>query len=745
MSDVLLQIAFETWEILKEASTFLLFGFALAGVLAVLVPSRIMTRLVGTGKIKSVLWGSALGIPVPLCSCGVLPTALGLWRQGATPGATAAFLIATPETGIDSISLTYALTDPVLTIARPLAGVLAAVAAGLATNFLGVPLMHADEARGYDGPDRQAQRWCAAVSDFTDVAEHGHSSGHGRSNTPTHDHDHFSPEERVLLGRLMTMTGLRDASVRVYRYAFHELLDDISYWLVLGMVLSGIVAAVLPADLIEQHLSGGLISMLAMLLISIPLYTCASSSTPLAAALVLKGLSPGAALVFLLAGPATNLSSLVVLLKALGTRVVAVYLSVVVGMALLAGWALDFAYSALAIHPRASFGTAGVFVPEPLKVVSAIALIALLAASMRRAHIPAEWVSLHDRIARLTGLSISAAQLWLAAIFVAAAVYLSSGLFQVAPGETAMKLRFGRIVAPTLDPGLHFRLPWPIESEQIIPLAKVRRMTFGFARPQLSREELTRALTGNRGVFGASSVPDSVRASGLMFQKEAASEDSFLLTGDSNLIDLRSTVQYCVKDALAYAFAIVDPDALMRSATLAAIRSVIATHSIDAIYTTARDEVEREVAHAVQSKLDKYGAGIEVVSFRLFYVHPPDVVHDAFRDVASAQEDKLRTVNRANIFAVEKVNESKGQAAAMVEQALAARDQDIKHAEGDAAAFTLQLDAYRKSPELTRFRLQLETIGAVLPGVRKIVRPGAGEVKDFDLWLLRPFAAGEGK
>src|SRR4051794_10847769 len=137
MIDVLLQVLLEIWEILEEASVFLLFGFLLAGTLAVLVPKGLFTRLLGTGKAKSVLWASVIGIPLPLCSCGVLPTALGLRRQGATSGATVAFLIATPETGIDSISLTYALTDPILTVARPLAGVLTALAAGFATNFLG--------------------------------------------------------------------------------------------------------------------------------------------------------------------------------------------------------------------------------------------------------------------------------------------------------------------------------------------------------------------------------------------------------------------------------------------------------------------------------------------------------------------------------------------------------------------------------------------------------------------------------
>src|SRR2546425_13139262 len=143
--DFLLGVLWATWDILKDASVFLLFGFLLAGVLAVLVPGRLLTRLVGAGKIKSVLWGSVLGAPLPLCSCGVLPTALGLRKEGATPGATVAFLVATPETGGDSISLTYALTDPLMTVFRPIAGVLTAIAAGILTNLFGVTRGVGDE------------------------------------------------------------------------------------------------------------------------------------------------------------------------------------------------------------------------------------------------------------------------------------------------------------------------------------------------------------------------------------------------------------------------------------------------------------------------------------------------------------------------------------------------------------------------------------------------------------------------
>src|SRR6202166_3328864 len=167
----------QTWEILEEASVFLLFGFLLAGMLGILLPGRLLTRLVGTGKIKSVLWGSVVGAPIPLCSCGVLPTALGLRKQGATPGATVAFLVATPETGVDRISLTYALTDPVMTVFRPVAGVATAIAAGLATNLFGVPgssatgrpLRPAKNPAARSGSDQ-----CQHAGDATEGLDHAH-------------------------------------------------------------------------------------------------------------------------------------------------------------------------------------------------------------------------------------------------------------------------------------------------------------------------------------------------------------------------------------------------------------------------------------------------------------------------------------------------------------------------------------------------------------------------------------------
>ena len=481
--------------------------------------------------------------------------------------------------------------------------------------------------------------------------------------------------------------------------------------------------------------------MLVMLLIGIPIYTCASSSTPVAAALVMKGLNPGAALVFLLAGPATNLGSLTVLLKFLGARVVAIYLASIVVVTLLAGYALNWVYATWKLDPRATFGAATAVIPEPVKVAGALVLVLLLLVSLRRAHVPGEWLWLRDRIATVTGVRLTARRLQLAALAAALLLWLSSGLFSVQPGEVGIGLRFGRVTAPDLAPGLHYRLPWPFGSDKVVATDLVRRAELGFRSASdlgartLARDLLTVGGPGNP-------VPSAIKSTGVAFEQKSVPEESFLLTGDSNFIDIRFSVQYRVADPVAFAYRLAEPEALVRSLTLAALRGVVATASIDAVYTTDRGAIERRVRAGVQERLDSYGAGIELLSVRLLYVHPPQEVHDAFRDVASAQEDKLRTIDRAQTFAVEEVNQAEGQAAAKVVQAEAFQAERVLHAEGDAAGFEVKVDAYRQAPELTRFRLRLETIEAVLPGVQKVIRPGAGEVKDFDLWLLDPVGAG---
>jgi len=707
VTEFLLQWAGEAWSILREASLFLLVGFTIAGVLAVLVPSRLFARLLGRGKIRSVLWASAVGAPIPLCSCGVLPAALGLARQGATKGATVSFLISTPETGIDSIALTYALMDPIVTVFRPIAGVLTAVVAGIVTNLWGT----------------------RSASTATD-SSNGSAPGTEVSEiSPLPLPAAPAPNDRLRRFR------------RIFVYAFRELLGETAHWLALGIALSALVAVLLPASLIERYLSGdGLTTMLLMFALGIPIYTCASASTPIAAALVLKGISPGAALVFLLSGPATNLGALVVLVKIMGRRVMAIYLSIILVMSVLAGYALDWVYHRWQVNPAATFGKAIELVPDSVNVAAALVMIGLLAWSVWRVPLPEEWIRVHDWFAALTGVRLTAARLRAAAGIAVTALYFGSGLFTVHPGEVAIRTRFGRIVDSHLGPGLHARLPWPIEYHVLVATDFIRRIEVGFrsaARPAPGTQPQAWAGTG----FAARTASADL----FWFQKAKVSDESFLLTGDENLIDVAFTAEYQVKDPVAFLYGVADADAVVRSVTIAALRAVLATMTVDAVYTTKRDEVEQRVMRDVQRLLDTYGIGVRMVGINLLSVHAPEEVHAAFRDVASAQEDKVLIVNRATTFAQESVNLAEGDAAAMIESARAFKDEKVLQAEGDALAFTLREKEYRRAPDLTRFRLHLEALEEILPPAEKIVRPGRADVKDFDLWLLQPFGGKKGQ
>ncbi len=713
ITNFLFQVGWETWVIFKEASFFLLLGFLLAGVLAVAVPPRLVQRLLGRGRVSSVLWASAIGVPLPLCSCGVLPAAVRLSQQGATKGATVSFLISTPETDVDAIALTYALMGPVFAVCRAVAGVVTAVVAGLATNLFGEP--------------RRPQ----AVEEGAPAEPLPSSSGEAAM-----------PSEPVVLPFSDDggpAAGLAGRLRQLLHYAFREVLDEISYWLVLGILVAALVTVFLPPSIIERYLSSGLLTMLVMLVISIPIYTCASASTPIAAALVMKGLDPGAALVFLLAGPATNMAAVIVLLKFLGRRVVAIYLGMIAVVSVLSGYALNWIFARWQIDPVATIGSGAGPVPEPVKIATAVILIGMLLVSLWRTHIPHEWLQVRDWIGALTGLHLTARGLKLATAGLAVALYLGSGIFTVGAGEVGLKARFGRVVGGPLDPGLHLRWPWPIGEHRVIERDRVRRIEVGFRSEGATRrsEEVGFGKQGLTLVGPGFPVPPAGAVS-FWYQKEKIEDESFLLSGDENIIDVAFTVQYRIEDPIAYTYTIANPEAVVRSVTIGAVRAAMATMTVDSIYTTEREEIEARVLASTQNVLDGYGVGVKVVALSLLSVHAPDEVHAAFRDVASAQEDKILITDRATTFAQESVNLAEGEAAAMIESARAFREQKILEAEGDALAFQLRERGYRRAPELTRFRLHLEALEEVLPAPQKILRPGRADLKELDLWLLQP-------
>ncbi|MBQ1784744.1 MAG: SO_0444 family Cu/Zn efflux transporter [Gammaproteobacteria bacterium] len=282
--------------LLLIAAPWLLVGLVLAGVLKAVLPQAWVARQLGGSGVLPVVKAALLGAPMPLCSCSVVPVAFGLRRQGAGKGPTVSFLVSTPETGVDSIALSYALLGPLLAIIRPVAAVFSALIAGLLAG----------------GDDATPQ------PPITTSSCGGGCCGH---KTPA----------QTTLGRRLT-DGIRYTLTTLYR--------DLLLWLAIGLLAAAAVAAYAPPDLLASW-GQGWTGMLVMLVVGIPMYICATASTPLAASLLLAGVSPGAVLVFLLAGPATNLGTLALVGRELGRRAQVGYVAGVAGGALLFGALTD--------------------------------------------------------------------------------------------------------------------------------------------------------------------------------------------------------------------------------------------------------------------------------------------------------------------------------------------------------------------------------------------------------------------
>ena len=313
------------WAMLVEMAPYMLLGFLIAGALHIFVNPQIIVKYLGRGRISSVVYAALFGIPLPLCSCGVLPTAVSLKKQGANSGATLAFLIATPETGVDSMAVTYALLDPIMTVFRPVAAFITAITAGIVENFFGHVYQ---EQPVVVQPDLACQ-----IDHCCD----------GADCPPDLHRRHHSLTEKLVAG---------------IRYGFGEILDDLAGWLTFGLAIAALITVAVPADFFKTYLHGGVFSMLTMLFVGIPLYICATASTPIAAAFILKGMSPGAALVFLLAGPATNAATIAVVWGVFGKRATALYLSSIAVCAVVMGLLLDGLYAWLNISAETVAGSA---------------------------------------------------------------------------------------------------------------------------------------------------------------------------------------------------------------------------------------------------------------------------------------------------------------------------------------------------------------------------------------------------
>lgn len=277
-------------KILGEMSPYLLLGFFFAGLLHAFIPQQRIEQYFNVGGLRSSVLAAMFGIPLPLCSCGVIPTGIAFFKNGASKGGTVSFLISTPQTGVDSILATFSLMGLPFAIIRPIAALVTGITGGLITGVVTKNEAPAPKPAPQTGPKR------SFTQKVTDV----------------------------------------------FRYGFVEFIQDISKWLIIGLVLAAIISALIPNDFFELLQLSPLLQMLLILVVSVPLYICATGSIPLAAVLILKGISPGAAFVLLMAGPATNAATITMIGKVLGKRSLFAYLGTIIIGALSFGLLIDY-------------------------------------------------------------------------------------------------------------------------------------------------------------------------------------------------------------------------------------------------------------------------------------------------------------------------------------------------------------------------------------------------------------------
>ena len=324
--------------LITSMAPYLLLGFLLAGLMHAFVPHSLYRQFLGGASFKSVVNAALLGIPLPLCSCGVIPTAMSLRKEGASDGATVAFLIATPQTGIDSIIATYSLMGLPFALIRPFVALITALMGGALVN-------------GWKQGDAPAEEAVEGAASLEEVKSKGFMQRIGSA----------------------------------LHYAFVEMMQDIGKWLVMGLIIAGLITVFVPNSFFSLFADSPLLSMLIVLACAIPMYLCATGSIPIAVALMLKGPSPGTALVLLMAGPAVNVASLLVINKVLGRKTLLLYLLSIVAGALLFGLGIDY------LLPREWFVTPLTHIHccsenggSPFNVICTILLVVLLANALIR-------------------------------------------------------------------------------------------------------------------------------------------------------------------------------------------------------------------------------------------------------------------------------------------------------------------------------------------------------------------------
>jgi len=382
------------WHLFLLSAPWLMLGLFIAGLLNVYLPANFLNRHLGKEGLWTTVKAAFIGAPMPLCSCGVIPAAIGLRRAGASKSATTAFLVSTPETGVDSVSVSYVLLGPFMAIIRPIAAVCSAIVAGvLVGKDSELQQVQSTES---DKESTKADSCCSSKQPKPVTttsccskeapAKPAQSCCSSKESQPIQEQQQSCSTEKAAPIQKSCCSSEQPTKAvesrfsklkRAVSFSCNKLLEDTMIWLMIGLFFAALVQTYVPESFLSQW-GNGILVMLVVILISIPMYICATASTPIAAGLLLSGVSPGAVLVFMLAGPATNIATLGVVGKELGKRAVFAYLIGVIGTALAFGFLTDYLVAQYGFVVAPMMGEEHEVLPHWLSLAAGIVLAILI-------------------------------------------------------------------------------------------------------------------------------------------------------------------------------------------------------------------------------------------------------------------------------------------------------------------------------------------------------------------------------
>ncbi len=746
------------WSSFLLLGPMLLLGLFLAGLIHVFISREAVLRWLHRDSLGSVASSAAIGVPMPLCSCSVVPVVAEMRRKGASRSACMSFLITAPETGADSILVTNAFFGPVAAVVRPVISFITGVVAGV--FCIG---MIRDDRTAEPDPARDGHHEHGHDHHGHDHGHdhHGHEHGHDHHG---HDHSHktlipgdddcyISPGTlRAFfvtwlgrlndgIGRARSMTWIKPDFYReslslpdappppkddtgrdlsgltfttvckhILRYGFVEVADDILFALLVGVLLGGVLYLAIPDNLMANEYARWL-SYPVMVLVGVPLYICASASTPIAAALVAKGFSPGAALVFLMTGPATNTGTIAIVASQFGARFASVYVGSVIVVTVVLGIAVDLIMIASGLSLAVNLDASDSPALAALQWAGALGLFALMFWRFRAGALKSgyedlllnlrplsgpmkEWWARMTRNAPVMGIfhprSRAGVAVWLSVV----AAFLISGFTVVRPGEVGYGRLFGAVAWRDLPPGLHYLAPWPLARADKWPVLEVKSVT-----------------TGQAGEY---------------------------LTGDVNLMSMSLNVQYRVRDPFVYHYRMANPEQVISDNIRKELRRFVAGRTLDNLLNVERPLLQAHIESVFEKRLPGGDAAlldaIDLVKVNLLSVNPVDGAMNSFREVSSSQDDRERIIVNAQRLTVTLIPRAHGNAVYEVEQAKGEATRRTVTSAAESDAIRRVAGAVRGAPEVLHNMLWREKLETSLAGRSKIIVPSQETLNKVALW-----------